>query len=100
VAVEVAVVAAVEVLVDLRRDERREQLLGELVVRAQALPLQVVLIQAHRLEPSRRREELVRHLVVSAVVPAVDQVVSLLRAIPVIVTHGAVASLPFEGDWC
>jgi hypothetical protein len=28
-----------------------------------------------------------------------DQVVSLLRAIPVVVTHGAVASLPFEGDW-
>src|SRR5579863_3682885 len=66
---QVAVTAAVEVLVDLRRDEGGEELLGEPVVHRYALVLPVVLVHAHGLEADRGGDQLVCHLVVWATAP-------------------------------
>jgi hypothetical protein len=86
VPVQVAVVSALEVPVDLRRDESGEELLGQRVVRGEALAPQVVLVHAHDLEADRGREQLMRDLVMRPPA-AVDQVVGVGGRVPLEESH-------------
>jgi hypothetical protein len=74
------VAPGVEVPVDLGRDERGEQFLGDPVVHGDALALAVVFVHAHGLEADRGGEELMGDLMVRTA-PPVYGVVSVPVAI-------------------
>jgi hypothetical protein len=82
----VAVVSALEVPVDLRRDEPGEEFLGERVMRCETLAPQMVLVHAHDLEADRGREQLMRDLVMRPPA-AVDHVVGVGGGVPLEKSH-------------
>src|SRR6202035_764481 len=86
-AVQVVVVALLQVLVELGGGEAGQEFLAELMVLGDALVLTVVLVHAHGLEARRAGEQLVRDLVARPLV-VVNLVIGVLCAEHVEKSHG------------